>query len=210
MRVPIAVQIVPYDIEKDQPTIDAIREAFVQYLEETRRRKTRQKSTRSKHGLMGPVGKILREVKSGRWDPASLKGYAIRVHEASGVPSLAGVEALEKGIDLLVGLLNGRPITAHERLLDRLDYGLYYELRKRALESKEARRQGWIQFLRNKYGSEASLSEAWEDEVVSFEELYLPRVVEGSKSKKASTKQRDIVAFWESQGVAGIVEEEEE
>lgn len=73
MRVPIAVQIAPYDSEKSQPRIDAARQAFVIYLEEVFR-----KSTRSKHGLMGPVGKILNEVRSGRRDPASLKGYAIR------------------------------------------------------------------------------------------------------------------------------------
>jgi len=205
MRVPIAVQIKPFDVEKAQPQIDAAREAFVRYLDEVRR-----KSTRSKHGLMGPVGKILSEVKSGRRDPASLKGYAIRVHEATGrSPSPAGLEALEQGIDHLIRLLAEAPVTAHDRLMDRLDYGLYYDLRKKALESKEARRQAWIAFLRDKYGSEARLSEAWGEEVTSFDELYLPRKAEGSKRRKAAARQQDIAAFWESQGAA-VAEEEEE
>lgn len=206
MRVPITVQIKPFDIEKAQPQIDATRQAFARYLDEVPR-----KSTRSKHGLMGPVGKILSEVKSGRRDPASLKGYAVRVHEATGrSPSPAGLEALEQGIDHVVRLLAQAPVTAHDRLLDRLDYGLYYDLRKKALESKETRRRAWIGFVRDKYGSEAKLSEAWGEEVAAFDDLYLPRKAEGSKTKKASAKQHDIAAFWESQGAAAVVTEEEE
>jgi hypothetical protein len=205
VRVPITVQINPFDIDRAQPRIDAARGAFARYLDETPR-----KSTRSKHGLMGPVGKILSEVKSGRRDPASLKGYAIRVHEATGrSPSPTGLEALEKGIDELVGMLADAPVTAHERLLDRLDYGLYYDLRKNALESKEARRRAWVGFLRDKYGSEAKLSEAWGEEIGGFDEPYLPRKSEGSKAKKASTRQQDIAAFWEAQGAVVATEEDE-
>lgn len=206
MRVPIAVQIKPFDIETAQPGIDAARQAFALYLNDVP-----QKSTRSKHGLMGPVGKILSEVKSGRRDAASLKGYAIRVHEASGrSPSPAGLEALERGIDQLLDLLAQVPVTSHDPVLDRLDYGLYFDLRKRALESKEARRQAWIGYLRNKYGGEAGLSEAWGEDVARLDEMYLPRKAEGTKGKKATVRQRDIAAFWESQGAIGIVEEEEE
>jgi hypothetical protein len=203
MRVPITVQMKPFDIEKIQPQIDSAREAFTRYLDEVPR-----KSTRSKHGLMGPVGKILSEVKSGRRDPASLKGYAVRVHEAtSRSPSPAGLQALEEGIDQLVKLLAEVPITAHDRLLDRLDYGLYYDLRKKELESKETRRQAWIGFLRSKYETEAKLSETWGEQIAAFDELYLPRKAEGSKNKKATAKQRDITAFWESQGVTTDEEE---
>ena len=206
MRVPITVQVKPFDLEKAQPQIDAAREAFTRYLDEVPR-----KSTRSKHGLMGPVGKILGEVKSGRRDLASLKGYAVRVHEATGRnPSLAGLEALERGINHLIGLLTEAPLTVHDRLLDRLDYGLYFDLRKRAIESKEARRQAWVGFLRGKYSNEATLSGAWGEEIVSFDDLYLPRKAEGSKARKATGKQQDVAAFWESQGSIVALEEEEE
>ena len=203
MRVPITVQIKPFDIESVQSKIDSAREALTRYLDEVPR-----KSTRSKHGLMGPVGKILSEVKSGRRDPPSLKGYAVRVHEAtSRSPSPAGLQALEEGIDRIVKLLTEVPITAHDRLLDRLDYGLYYDLRKKELESKEMRRQAWIGFLRNKYDTEAKLPETWGEQIATFDELYLPRKAEGSKTKKATAKQHDITAFWESQGVTTDEEE---
>src|ERR1700733_6995186 len=198
MRVPIAVQVRPYDIETAQPHIDAVREAFSRYLEEVPR-----KSTATKHGLMGPVGKILAEVKGGRRDPHSLKGYAIRVHEATGRnPSESTLKALEQGIDGLLGLLNDArvPVTVHDRLLDRLDYGLYFDLRKSGIESKERRRQEWISFLRDKYGDDSKLREAWSEAVPALEALYLPKKSEGRTGKKATAKQGDIFAFWESQG----------
>jgi hypothetical protein len=206
MRVPITVQIKPFDVEQVQPQIDSARKAFTRYLDDVPR-----KSTRSKHGLMGPVGKILGEVKSGRRDAGSLKGYAIRVHEASGSsPSPAGLEALEQGIDHLLALLAQVPVTAHDRLLDRLDYGLYFDLRKNALESKEARRQAWIGFLRDKYGSEQALSDGWGEEIVSFDEISLPLKAQGARGKKATARQKDIAAFWESQGAAVGEEEDDE
>lgn len=206
MRTPIAVQIKPFEIEKIQPQIDAARGAFTRYLDEVPR-----KSTRSKHGLMGPVGKILSEAKSGRRDPASLKGYAVRVHEATGrSPSQTGLHALEEGIDCVVKLLADSSVTAHDRILDRLDYGLYYDLRKRAIEAKEGRRQTWIGFLREKYGTTEQLSKAWGEEVAHLDDLYLPLKAQGSKGRKASVRQRDVAAFWESQGVIAVVAEEEE
>lgn len=208
MRVPIAVQIEPFDVEQVQPQIDATREAFVRYLDEAP-----QKSTRSKHGLMGPVGKILGEIKSGRRDAPSLKGYAIRVHEARASgrsPSSVALVALEQGIDCLLDLLGRVPVTARDQILDRLDYGLYFDLRKNALASKETRRQVWIGFLRDRYGSEAALSAAWGEEVLSFDEIYLPRGAEGAKGKRATARQRAIAAFWESQGVTALVGEEDE
>lgn len=205
MRIPIAVQIKPFDVDKVQAQIDAIRDSFCRYLAQVR-----GKSTRSKHGLMGPVGKILSEVKSGRRDPSSLKGFAVRVHEATGrSPSPGALEALEQGIDRLVATLSEAPLTAHDALLDRLDYGLYFDLRKKALESKEARRQVWIAFARDKYGDEGKLSAAWGEEISAFDDLYLPRKAEGAKSAKATAKQRDVAAFWASQG-ATVIEDEEE
>lgn len=204
MRVPIIVHVAPHDIEQDQPRIDAARGAFLRYLAELGLRQTR-----SKYGLMGPVGKILSEVKSGRRDAASLKGYALRVHEATQKrPSPAALGALEEGIDLLVKLLAGAPTTTHDRILDTLDYGLYYELRKQELESREARRQAWVEFLRKKYGNAQGLSEAW-GKPEDFDDVYLPRKAEGSRLKKANVRQRDIVEFWESQGAVGIIDEEE-
>jgi hypothetical protein len=102
------------------------------------------------------------------------------------------------------------PLTAHDGLIDQLDYGLYFDLRKAETLQKEARRQAWIQLLREKYGTETKLSEAWGEEVNTFDDLYLPRKAEGSRTKKATVKQQDVAAFWESQGATVELDEEEE
>ncbi len=206
MRNPITVHSDPFNIELVQPEIDRARYAFADYLEEVPR-----KSTKSKHGLMGPVGKILSEVKSGRRDPASLKGYAVRVQEVLGRgPSAACMENLENGIDAVVRLLTGVPVAFRDKVLDRLDYGLYYELRKRQAASKEARRQSWIGYLRTKYGTTDALAAAWDEAGISFEELWIPSKAEGGRGKKATARQADIADFWESRGVATLAQGEEE
>jgi hypothetical protein len=202
VRVPIAVQVDPFDIDKAQPQLDATREAFARYLKEVR-----QKSSRSKHGLMGPVGKILSEVKSGRRDPASLKGYAVRVHEATGgYPSPASLEALENGIDSLVKLLDAAPVTVHDRLLDRLDYGLYFDLRKRFLSWIEDRDRDFRSWLQKRYTSLDLLNQQWGKQIDDWSHVRYG----GSSSqtyKKASLKQRgDIDEFQRFMKEAGKTE----
>jgi Beta-galactosidase len=209
VRVPIAVQVKPFDIDKAQPQIDATREAFAGYLKEVR-----QKSSRSKHGLMGPVGKILSEVKSGRRDPASLKGYAVRVHEATGgYPSPGSLEALEKGIDTLVKLLDAAPVTVHDRLLDRLDYGLYFDLRKKFLSWIEDRDRDFRSWLQKRYASLDLLNQQWGKQIDDWTHVRFG----GSSSqtyKKASLKQRgdmeEFQRFMKEAGKSEIADIDEE
>jgi hypothetical protein len=211
MRVPISVHSDPFDIEKVQPEIDAARQAFANYLDQAPK-----KSTKSKYGLMGTVGKILAEIKSGRRDPESLKGYAIRVHELqdkhSRPPSDETLAHLERGIDTLTRLMAPKtvPVAFQDAVLDRLDYGLYYELRKRQAAAKEERRQAWITYLRDKYKSDEGLAQAWGEQSVTFRSVYLPKSSEGSRAKQASAKQIDIADFWQMQGVAQTTEGDDE
>lgn len=215
MRIPIAVHSNPFDIKSAELDIDTARRAFADYLDQVPR-----KSTKSKHGLMGPVGKILSKIKSGSTDAYSLKGYAVSVHEstvaqvrgAAGRAALspAAMANLERGISALVNLLDTIPIPFHDRVIEQLDYGLYWELRRRENASKEARRQAWISFLVKKYSTEGALAAAWDEPGISLDELYLPKAAEGARSKKATTKQRDIADFWESQGALPSAEGEED
>lgn len=209
MRNPISVPWVPFDMKDAQPQIDAAKNAFADYTQTAAPRK----STKSKHGLMGPVGKVLSEIKSGRRDPGYLKGYVVRIHEMQskkGGPTTVASEQLERGIDTTVKLLSETPITFHDEILDRLDYGLYFELRKRESASKEARTQMWRAHLRAKYGTAEQLAAAWDEPSISFDELYLPKKAEASSRKRATTRQKDIADFWESQGVSLAVDEEED
>jgi len=217
MRNPISVHWEPFDMDVvAQPQIDIAKRAFADYTTTAAPRK----STKSKHGLMGPVGKVLSEIKSGRRDPGYLKGYVVRVHETQsqssqsrrrgGGPSAAAMEQLEHGIDTMVNLLSTTPVTFHDEILDRLDYGLYYELRKRQAASKEARTQMWRAHIKAKYVTVEGLAAAWDEASISFDDLYLPPKSEASRSRKATNRQKDVADFWESQGISLAVDEEED
>jgi hypothetical protein len=210
MRNPISVRWVLSEMKDAQPQIDAAINAFADYTEAYIATAPR-KSTKSKHGLMGPVGKVLSEIKSGRRDPGYLKGYVVRIHEMQKKrgPSAAAMEQLERGIDTTVNLLSA-PVTFHDEILDRVDYGLYYELRKREAASKETRTQAWRAHIKAKYETEEQIAAAWDEPSISFDELYLPKKAEAFRGKRATTRQKDIADFWESQGVSLAVDEEED
>ncbi|MBX9685299.1 MAG: hypothetical protein K2X27_01280 [Candidatus Obscuribacterales bacterium] len=196
MRIPIAVQVDPFNIDSIQPRLDQIRTTFGRYLESVP-----PKSNSSKHGLMGAVGKILYEVKSGRSDAASLKGYALRVQEQNTSKlSSSSIADLETGIDELVRLYNEVPLSSRDQLLDRLDYGLYFDMRKRMLERKELIFKQWFDFLNAKYKDISNLNSAWKENFESFERVVIQKKSAGSRSKDATQKQTDIFEFWESIG----------
>lgn len=194
MRSPISVNVTPFDIAKAQTKIEEIRDAFSRYLDHYV-----PKSFRSKHGLMGPVGKILSEAKRGRNDPEFLKGYVLRVHELAQKAPLSSdaAKALETGIDLLAKLLSEAPLTAHDRLIDRLDYGLYFARRKKTLEwidERNRRYQGWLE---QKYATLENMNQAWGGQIKAWDQIRFG----GASSrifKTASGQQReDMTKFGE-------------
>lgn len=197
----------PFDLNTVQPEIDKARFAFADYLSSVPRKKE------SKHGLMGPVGKILSEAKTGRRDPASLKGYALSVHESAvaqargaagrSLISAAAMADLDRGISTLVGFLANIPVTFQDRALDRLDYGLYWELRKRDADT----RQAWIKFMKDRYPDEASLEAAWGKKGITFDKIYLPGKTERAGSPAL---EKAFADFWESQQTVLLLDEEEE
>jgi hypothetical protein len=208
MRNPISVHWKTFNVDEVQPEIECSKNAFADYLQ-----KAPRKSTKSKHGLMGPVGKILSELKNGRREPGYLKGYIVRIHRNQserGGPSPAAMEQLERGIDTIAKLLSGAPITVHDEILDRLDYGLYYELLRRQAESRAAVSEKWREFVRARYGTDEHLASAWDEPSVTIDDLYIPKKTEGSRSRKANNRQRDVADFWESQGATLAAEEEDE
>ena len=98
MRTPIFVRIKRFDLESISSDIESVRRCFDSYLDSYP-----VKSSRSKHSLMGPVGKILQEVKSGKWDADSLAGYALNIHltnpKAKGFISQEARNSLTEGIN---------------------------------------------------------------------------------------------------------------
>jgi hypothetical protein len=195
MRTPIFVRVERFDLESVAPQIEAIREAFDRYLDSYPVR-----TVRSKHSLMGPVGKLLQEAKTGKWDAESLTGYALNIHlsnpRARGFISQEAREALKEGVSKLMALLHEVPPTAQDKVLDRIDYGLYFIRRAKGLEWLEEKRQQLISFLRQRYKSDEDFAKAWGKKWKALDDVYYfgpdsDTYREGNKALKA-----DMDAFY--------------
>lgn len=212
MRTPIFVKVERFDIESVAPEIETIRDCFDRYLDSYP-----VKSARSKHSLMGPVGKVLQEARTGKWDAESLTGYALNIHlsnpKAKGYISQEARQALRDGIDWLLKLLKAVPVTARDKVVDRLDYGLYFVRRAKGLEWLESVRQEFIEFLRKKYGTSEELAKAWggkpEDYGADFARVRYPS--RRMFDEATGQKKTDIGEFAQQAELKGyeLIEEEE-
>jgi hypothetical protein len=210
MRDFIFTRTEQFQIDAIESNIDEIRNSFDSYLDTYP-----AKTSRSKHGLMGPVGKILQEIKGGKWDATSLTGYAVNIHlsnpRAKGISDV-GRSALEQGVTGLIELMKNTPVTAHDRVLDRIDYGLYYLRRKKGLAWLESVRNDWVGFLRERYGNGETLSEAWPEKMEKigkdFESIGYPskRLFNEAKGQK----RKDMEEFIKLAELKGYELEEEE
>ena len=194
MRNIIMARVKRFDIDEYRVKINESVRLFTCYLGEYP-----AKTTRSKHGIMGPVAKILERAKTGKWDAGALTGYALRVHEMNqktrGYISNHAREALEQGTEIIVQLCKEIPVTAVDKVIEQIDYKIYYELRKNSLLFFETIKQEFIGFLKAKYNDVNELSKAWGDKkLASFEQVKYPSK---NMDKKANPSyKQDVEDFW--------------
>jgi len=213
MREPVFTRVKSFDLEEAGTEIETIRACFDRYLDTYP-----VKSARTEHSLMGPVGKVLQEARTGKWDAESLAGYALNIHlsnpKAKGYISQEAREALLEGISRLLKLLKTVPVTAQDKILDRIDYGLYFLRRAKGLEWLENVRRDFVKFLQDKYGTPEKLALAWgskpEEYGADFSKVPYPSrkmFIDASGQKK-----EDIAEFIQKAELKGyeIVEEGEE
>jgi len=213
MRTAIFIRVERFNLESVASEIKAIRDCFDRYLDSYP-----VKSARSKHSLMGPVGQILQEAHASKWDAESLAGYALNIHlsnpKANGYISPEARKSLKEGIDRLLMLLNAVPVTAQDRVLDRIDYGLYFTRRAKGLEWAESVRQNFIGFLNDKYSTPEKLAQAWngktEDYGAKFAKVRYPS--RAMFNEAIGQKKADISEFIQQTELKGydLIEEEEE
>lgn len=97
----------------------------------------------TKHGLMGPVGKLLSVVMSGRFsDAGAVVGYIVNVHENTSTKRLSpsGISRLSKAVSLLLSLRNRLSERVWLRLLREIDYAVFlmkYEDVAQRIEKKK-------------------------------------------------------------------------
>lgn len=184
------------DMDEIKAKAEEIRNAFDIYLD-SYPIKTRNPR---KHEIMGPVGKIIQKAKSGRWDTEALTGYALNIHMMN--PNVKGITdearvALEKGVGKILSLINEVPVNFQDRVIDLIDYGLYYQRRKKEMQKREETKLEFVEFLREKYKIDEALQKAWEEDDVRIEKAYLFGEQSATYKKANQTKRDDMKAFWE-------------
>jgi len=214
MRKVIAVQSEHFDLDSIRPKLESIVGKFAQYLDDYP-----IKTVRSKHALMGPVAKILERAQTRNWDAQSLTGYAMRVHEMNpktrGFLNPFALQALEEGTVELVALCHEVPVTVVAKVVERIDYGVYYVRRKKGLERLEDTRQMFIRFLKIKYDSDFDrLAEAWGEkdikDIKSFDGIRYPSAKNGVYKGAGPATKNDIDEFWTQYADQAAREEEDD
>jgi hypothetical protein len=211
MRNLIFVRAERFDLDQFRDRIEAIRDAFDLYLDSYP-----AKTSRTKTGLMGPVGKILSEARSGKWDAESLTGYALNIHlsnpKAKGFIGTESREALRRGVADLMALLAEVPPASQDKLIDRIDYGLYFTRRSKGMERLERIRQEFVEFLRGKYGTAEATAAAWGEKPEAlgsdFERVTYPSRRQFEEAK--GQKKADIGEFAPLAKLKGYELDEEE
>ncbi len=214
MRKVITVRGGRFDLDSVRPKIESIVVQFDKYLDEYP-----VKTAKSKHGVMGPVAKVLERAQTRKWDAQALTGYALRAHEmnpkARGYLSPAARQALEEGTTQLVDLCREVPITAVAKVVERIDYSLYYVRRKKGIEWLENTRQMFVRFLQDRYNEDFDkLSAAWGEkdtkDISSFDEIRYPSDKSEAYKKAGTVKKSDIDEFWKQYADQAAREEEDE
>ena len=196
MRTPIFVKVERFTLESVSLDIELIKKCFDKYLDSYP-----VKSSRSKYSLMGPIGKVLQEARTEKWDAESLIGYALNIHlsnpKAKGFISQKALDALSEGVNNLLDLLKRVPVTCQDGVVDRIDYGLYFIRRAKGLERLENIRQEFISFLRNKYETQERLAGAWDEKPGIYGEDFskLPYPSKKMFQETAEKKHEDIFEF---------------
>ncbi len=161
MRKKFAMQarIERFDMASIKNDLDEIANLLSEYLESF----YPKTMSRSKHTMMGPVGKLFATFQSSTvYDKEALKGYTIRVHEMTSKypPTAESLDKLETAIDKMVELFNNIPRIKRPLVLSMLDDKVYYSIRHKQIEIIGKLRKVFIDWGIKKYGDEEKFRKA--------------------------------------------------
>lgn len=214
MRKVITVSTRWFDTSEAKPDIQAIVSAFDRYLDDYP-----VKSAKSKHGIMGPVARILDRAKAGGYTEEALIGDAMRVHEmnpkARGYLSPVARQNLEDGTRRLLALCRNVPTTSIVKVIEQIDYSLYYERRTKGIKWLEEMRVRFGGFLKEKYANDEDYQRAWskskDAKKLSLSNPPFPSRNSDDYLRRDPQRKEDIDAFWNVVGTdAGVEDDAEE
>ncbi len=194
-----------FDANELKPKIESIASSFATYLAEWRG------TGGSRHALMGPVARVLDLVRRGQADFGEIMGRALRMHELA-APFLGpgGRQSLETGVRDLLVVVEGCPLAVRRRVLEQVEYHVYYLRRMEFLRRLEEVYNDWRDFLERKYGGDiGAVQRAWGDSKYrDFARLPFPS---RRRAEEDSPLGRDVKAFLEThQEAAEQIEDAEE
>ncbi len=200
-----AVQLKRFDAKKLQPEIEAIASGFANYLAEWRT------SGGSRHALMGPVARVLDFARRGESNFGEIIGRALRAHEMA-MPYLSPVarQNLEDSTRRMLLLIDQVPLTARRRILEQIEYHVFYLRRIDLLHRLEKISDAWRQYLEDKYKDISALRAAWKDtRYTDFSRLPFPS---RRLAEQGSALGSDVKEFFEArkEAAADLEEMEEE
>ena len=193
-----------FDANELKPKIEAIASSFATYLDEWRG------TGGSRHALMGPAARVLDLVRRGQADFGEIMGRALRMHEmAAPYLSPGGRQSLEQGVRELLDVIDRCPLAARRRVLEQVEYHVYYLRRLEFLRRMEAVYNAWRNFVQQKYGGDiAAVQHAWGDgKYQDFAKLPFPS---RRRAEENSPLGRDIREFLEKHREAAEELEEAE
>ena len=162
------------------PLVEEAVASFVSYLRSYRTDKPQD----SKHGKMGPVGKLLSRMRSGKMGEQVL-GEAVRIHEMTAKPApnrknaaitAEQLNALSTGVKNLTSLLSdpSLSLSEHKRVLDAVGAMIYYRLEKASKDFLAAGQEKFRLFLQAKYLTVEQLRDAWDDPKMEWTRVPYP------------------------------------
>ncbi|GEM_PF-716889 len=193
-----------FNVNELKPKIEAIASSFAAYLAEWRG------TGSSRHALMGPAARVLDLVRRGDADFGEIMGRALRMHEmAAPYLSPGGRQSLEKAVRDLLDVIASCPLAARRRVLEQVEYHVYYLRRLELLRRLEKVYDAWRDFVQQQYGRDiAAVQRAWGDsKYQDFAKLPFPS---RRRAEENSPLGRDVKEFLEKHREAAEELEEAE
>ena len=125
MRLPVKM------VEKEEASVEEVKdlvEKIVSELSEYLKEYIPEKRSYAKHSVMGPVGKLISVLESGRFENRdALLGYVVNVHNNTSKRKITaeGMEHLKNALNKLEELRNKVNIRVWVRLMREIDYAVY-------------------------------------------------------------------------------------
>lgn len=174
---PLIITSTKGEFNRKTETIEKIARLFASYLETY----IPAKESQAKHTRMGPVGKILSRMRSGR-SGSPLLGDAIRYHQMSAKRrdgsisqiTAEGYENLKKAIESLDLLVKSSSTSEKNTVLSLVDSAVYFVLEERRQERIRKKRDEFRKYVLEMYGTIEAVRQAWEAGNLTFEEIPYP------------------------------------